>query len=350
MLVLLGLLLLSLSSEAKPFPVEDLGEIPVAQDRIRLAGSGWTVELPAIGGIWPTKMLRADFDGNGTKDYWLQIALPVGGARCYGLTQLYWIRFDEKGKPSLEAAQSYAPHSVTDNNGDGRAEFRLTDCLGKTIAQWEEDPLRAVYQPDSDWSPLQTLAYKRDIPEIVIRDSPEHRVIQIEKTLFLLRRAMRDGHATAWLLSSRTKTRLLWIDESRQLAPALQVQAKFHITKRRLVKSGELIVDGHRAELLPDGRSVRHSYTAMEHTNVFDITYEAPPGAKRLLYGRLEFAQWSTSHGEVLTLHDEQGKLLESRVAIDVPGRLIGDWSEGLAFVDHRGVITVVDGEIRWSR
>jgi hypothetical protein len=274
MLFLLGLLLLSLSSEAKPFPVEDLGEIPSAQGRIRLAGSGWTVELPAIGGIWPTKMLRADFDGNGTKDYWLQIALPVGGARCHGLTQLYWIRFDTNNKPSLEAAQSSAPHSVTDNDGDRRAEFRLTDCLGKTIAQWEEDPVRAVYQPDSDWAPLQSFTYNKDIPAVVIRDSPEHRVIHVEKTLALLKRAMRDGHATAWMLAPRTKTRLLWIDASRQLAPASQVQAKFHITKRRLVKPGEVIVEGHRAELLPNGRSVRHSYTAMQHTNVFDITYE----------------------------------------------------------------------------
>lgn len=350
MLVLLGLLFLSLSSEAKPFPVEDLGELRARNGRIRLAGTGWSVELPEVGGEFATKLLRADFDGNGTKDYWLQLALPVGGARCHGLTQLYWIRFDQNGKPNLESAQSYAPHSVTDNNGDGRAEFRLTDCLGKTIAQWEEDPMRAVYLPDSDWAPLQALTYKRDIPEIIIRDSPEHRAIHVEKTLALLKRAMRDGHATAWMLASSTKTRLLWIDASRQLAAPSQVQAKFHITKRRLVKSGELSVDGHRAELLPDGRSLRHSYTAMQHTNVVDITYEAPPGAEHLLYARLEFAQWSTSKGEVLTLHDEEGRLLESRVPIDISGRLIGDWSEGLAFMDRKGVITVVDGEVRWSR
>lgn len=330
--------------------MEDLGELRASNGRIRLAGSGWSVELPEIGKGWAAKLLRADFDGNGTKDYWLQFALPVGIARCHGLTQLYWIRFDRNGKPNLESAQSYEPNSVTDADGDGRAEFRLTNCLGKTIAQWEEDPTRDAYQVDSEWTPLQSLTFDRYMPQIVVWDSPRHRSILVERTLATLKRAMRDGYGSAWMLAPSTKTRLLWINTSRQLAAPSQVQAKFHITKRRRVNPGEVILENHRVELLPDGRTARHSSTAMQHTNVVDIKYEAPPGATRLLYAWLEFAQWSTSKGEVLTLHDDEGRLLESRVAIDISGRLIAAWSEGLALMDRKSVITVVDGEVRWRR
>lgn len=185
--------------------------------RMRIEGKNWFVELPYPGDVWSTKIYRADFDANGQSDFWIQAAAPSYQGTCPGGVNLIWLRFDEKGLPTLETAHSYEPFPVTDQDEDGRAEFRISDCLGKTISQWEEDPTRAIYQPNSDWATLRARTVAKDIPEIVIWDAPEYRSIIVERTIAALKRAIREGHAATWMLVPRTRTRLLWIDGSRRI-------------------------------------------------------------------------------------------------------------------------------------
>jgi hypothetical protein len=355
--------------------------VGVLQDhsgRLHLKGKNWSVEMPHAGMAWSAKLYRADFDGNGQQDYWIQASVPSFQGRCHGEVNLAWLRFNAKGLPTLETAHSYGPLAATDQDGDGRAEFRITDCYGKVVAQWEEDPASVVPAPISDWDALRELRFGNEIPHIVVRDQADRRDIWIDNGLPALKAAMRDGCATQWRSSPRTNTVIFWIDTQRRLLPPAQVRAEYVITGTRRIPVGRIETKsectgiaydearmyycpstprwlhqegGWRVSLAADWRTVRSAYTAMQHENVTETRFEPPPGARALLYGRSDFVQWATSAGLVLTLHDLQGKLLESKIEIATPGRLVGYEANGeLAFWNGKQTVTLVKGELRWSR
>ncbi len=367
--LLAGIFAIVLGAWARPFPVEYLADLGAMREgevrrfgevsarvlrewrRVRLEGAQWSVSLPIMGGAWSTKLYRGDFDGNGRKDLWLQVPAPSMQGACHQAARLYWIRFDESGLPVLETALSYAPHWIRDVDGDGRAEFRVKDCLGKVVTQWEEDPAKVAPKLSGNWEALRELREGQEMPRMVVRDGLGRRDIWEEKTLPVLKAAMRDGLATAWKESEWLKTAALWIDAERGMLPPGEVRAEIVITaKKRTAFAGSAYADSWRVEVMADGRTVRQGYTAMQHTNTNETRFEAPPGATQLLYARTGIAQWRTAEGTLLSLHDEEGKLLESRIEIDVAGRLVGYEKSGFAFWDGKDAVTVVSGEVRWRR
>jgi hypothetical protein len=98
-------------------------------------------------------------------------------------------------------------------------------------------------------------------------------------------------------------------------------------------------------ELLADGVTVRSSQTAMRNTVTGETRYERPPGARRIMgmarWGEFELTQWGPGF---FALHAEDGRLVASRVELDVAGSLLFV-ADGLVF---EGV--TVKGGLRWRR
>lgn len=397
---LLPLALCAATLGAWSFPLEDLGEVRDLRlgngvrlellresARLRFTGPHWSVSLPYVGGIWSARLLRGDWDASGSPDFWLQMSLPNPTARCSGLAQLYWIRLDSQGLPSVDTAISHGPHWIGDEDRDGRAEFRLRSCEGKILRRWEEDPEQDGLVQESDWSPLQELKADQALPEMVVRDGSTERHVEVEGTLGTLKRALRDGWGSAWMRSERGGTRWLWLDTKRHLLPPARVRAEYVIVRSkhvaaqpireaggwqgvryedaRYLHAGDLYTGDEPAWWYEEGgwrivakwsRRVHRSSVAMGFRNGAEQRWEAPAGAGQMLFASNDLAQWESKEagrGEKvrwLSLHDAQGKLLESRIAIAAEGRLVGRALGELAFWDGRGRVRIVEGYVRWSR
>jgi hypothetical protein len=63
-----------------------------------VSGKRWHVWLPAAGGIGGTDVWIADFDHNSRRDLLISSMFPKNG-RCIDRTTIYFLMFDQKGRP-----------------------------------------------------------------------------------------------------------------------------------------------------------------------------------------------------------------------------------------------------------
>ncbi len=213
-------------------------------------------------------------------------------------------------------------------------------------------------------------------PEAIIFDGSSGREIDLLGNYSSIRRVMEQGYRVRpvggnWFWAdtdaptrpARVTVDLVVAASRRRTLPVVasgncqdldyfQPSTNLHLTERRCSPLGSWIRQGDGAvrASLPDGRTVRRSYAAMQHTVSTELTYQPPPNAGRLFgladVADLTFVDWTTG----FALHDEQGSLLASPVYVPFSARLL---FEADALVFHPldappGELLEVRGRLRW--